>query len=302
MEQSIFINHNREKQFGSLYFSSCGLSQTCPLHICAPDTTPDYILHIIYAGKGCYCTQNQKYLLQPGDAFLIRPNEYSYYFSDKTDPWLYGWLSFGGSDVDEVFKTVFQEGNHCIHVSQTVFYYELILKCLKCSNDSLTFRIQLKQLSYSFLHTFLTEIPDELAPSSSQISTPTANVIEYIRGHLHENLKINDIARNLCFNRSHLSRDFKKNIGMNISEWITAVRINEAATLLATTQYSVEKIAETVGYSHTELLNKAFRKLMFETPTQYRNRTHSFTIRQNTVYQLKELLSNQKVIPEAKRP
>ena len=51
---------------------------------------------------------------------------------------------------------------------------------------------------------------------------------------------------------------------------IARIRLQQAATLLKTTQLRVEDVSEAVGYKNPETLIRAFRRAYGKTPSQYR--------------------------------
>ena len=53
-------------------------------------------------------------------------------------------------------------------------------------------------------------------------------VSNYIQQHLSEPIKTENIAKALYMGRSRLSTNFKKETGINISDYITQIKIDEA--------------------------------------------------------------------------
>jgi AraC-like DNA-binding protein len=73
----------------------------------------------------------------------------------------------------------------------------------------------------------------EKEPLPSNESKTTAGVIEYINEHLTEELSTSKIADALFMDKSYLCREFKKNTGATISQYITKKRICKAVGLMA---------------------------------------------------------------------
>ena len=74
----------------------------------------------------------------------------------------------------------------------------------------------------------------------------------------------------LNVNPAYFSTLFKKKTGSSFIQYLTAFRMKKAIELLRTTDYSVEKIAEEVGYSNPNYFVKVFKKQMGKTISDFR--------------------------------
>lgn len=98
------------------------------------------------------------------------------------------------------------------------------------------------------------------------------SVLNYIRQHYaHNELCLNDIADHVNISPSHLSVLYKKNTGQNISDTITAVRIEAACQLLLNTGFSLKEISEKTGYTNQYYFSSCFKKKIGSSPSEYRN-------------------------------
>lgn len=87
------------------------------------------------------------------------------------------------------------------------------------------------------------------------------------------NLTIDKIAKKLNTNRTYLSEAINTHYKENYSSWINEIRINASLKLLASPeydQYSIEGIANMVGYSAISSFNASFKKITGLTPTQFK--------------------------------
>jgi transcriptional regulator GlxA family with amidase domain len=67
-------------------------------------------------------------------------------------------------------------------------------------------------------------------------------------------------------------RRFRKAAGMTPLEYVHAIRLEEAKTLLETTDETLDKLAERVGYVDATFFSRLFRRSVGLTPAQYRRR------------------------------
>lgn len=63
---------------------------------------------------------------------------------------------------------------------------------------------------------------------------------------------------------------FKKEIGMNISEYVLQERVNMAKEMLTKTDLTVGSIAASVGYNNFSHFSKMFKKATEINPKDYR--------------------------------
>jgi YesN/AraC family two-component response regulator len=68
----------------------------------------------------------------------------------------------------------------------------------------------------------------------------------------------------------YISQLFKEVTDTNISDYLEMVRINEASELLKTNAYTVDEIAERVGYNSAHSFRRAFKRVMGVAPSSYR--------------------------------
>jgi two-component system response regulator YesN len=65
---------------------------------------------------------------------------------------------------------------------------------------------------------------------------------------------------------------FKQETGLTPLEWLTKIRIEEAATQLLNTRASVTNIASALGFSSSQYFSMVFKKHKGCTPQQWRTR------------------------------
>ncbi|WP_325176708.1 AraC family transcriptional regulator [Paenibacillus alkalitolerans] len=98
----------------------------------------------------------------------------------------------------------------------------------------------------------------------------TKQAMDYINVHYHEDIHLKPIAEHLCVNPSYLSREFKRNTGFTVMEFISFKRIWKAKELLLHTDTRVTEIAFQVGYNNVTHFHWTFKKLIGVSPNKYR--------------------------------
>lgn len=99
--------------------------------------------------------------------------------------------------------------------------------------------------------------------------------VEYIESHFKDDLLLSDVSKQACVNSAYLSRQFKKEVGMTFSEYLTEVRMKRAKTLLETTDLRISEIACEVGVGNVSYFSTLFRKQYHCSPKDIRHRSSS---------------------------
>ncbi len=95
---------------------------------------------------------------------------------------------------------------------------------------------------------------------------------EYIMTHLNEKLSLSDLADFVSCSATYLARQFRKEQGMSVGEFIRSKKIDEAKYLLANTQESLAEISLKLGFEDMGYFTRVFRKTTGNPPSVYRNR------------------------------
>lgn len=88
--------------------------------------------------------------------------------------------------------------------------------------------------------------------------------------YANHNLSIDSIAESVNMSPVYLGRLFKKLTSKSIADYINEVRLEKARYLLATTDYSINEIAEKTGFIKNTYFYTYFKKMHGITPNEYR--------------------------------
>ena len=92
----------------------------------------------------------------------------------------------------------------------------------------------------------------------------------YIREHSSDpGLSLGDIAGYNGVSKNHLSFEFARETGENISDFLTRTRIREAEKLIFETSLKMYEIAEKTGYQNVETFTRAFKRVTGKSPSRF---------------------------------
>lgn len=103
------------------------------------------------------------------------------------------------------------------------------------------------------------------------MSKPVTACIDYIYAHIKERITIESLAAYTSLSASYLSRIFKKETGISVSDYIREKKIEKAQHLLRFCDYSLIEIANYLSFSSQSHFIQLFRNFTGITPKKYRD-------------------------------
>jgi YesN/AraC family two-component response regulator len=95
---------------------------------------------------------------------------------------------------------------------------------------------------------------------------------EFIRQHLSEDISLGQVAKAVNTSTFYFCKMFKKFTGINFTDYVSRVRIEDAKNLLLNPNLRVSEIAYEVGFQSLTHFNRVFKKVVGQSPTEYRAR------------------------------
>jgi AraC family transcriptional regulator len=115
--------------------------------------------------------------------------------------------------------------------------------------------------------------PPRLSSYTDGLSKPKLQQItEYINEHLHEDVKLIELAAIAQISPYHFLRLFKQSMGLTPHQYILQRRIHKAKYLLQESELSIADIAFRVGFCDQSHFTRCFKRLLGMTPKQFLSR------------------------------
>jgi len=129
--------------------------------------------------------------------------------------------------------------------------------------------------SYSDMRDWLFRLCDELFAANRMLlgrgTSIVGMAVDYIAEHYREGITLRRVAENCHVNTSYLGQIFRKETGSAFTDYVNALRIQEARRLLADPTLKVYEVAERVGFTDYHYFLKIFKKVTGKSPTDVRN-------------------------------
>ena len=110
--------------------------------------------------------------------------------------------------------------------------------------------------------------------SSPTISTYLQKEMEhaqqYFQEHYNEDIQIKDYAKARSMSVSWFLRNFKEFVGKPPAQYLLTLRMNNAVSLLETTDYNVTEISAIIGYDNPLYFSRLFKRHKGVSPSEYR--------------------------------
>ncbi len=167
------------------------------------------------------------------------------------------------------------------------FYGTATLAARYCIQKGMSHHHALDLVSYYNQKLDLLETEDEIAALHAEMcmlmcqemkeilkhknhSKSIRQCLDYIYTHLRERVTIAEIGEYVQLSESHLSKKFKREMGVSLSEYILQQKIERAKNLLRYSELSIVEIGENFSFSSQSHFTRIFKMQTGVTPHKYR--------------------------------
>jgi AraC family transcriptional regulator len=113
-------------------------------------------------------------------------------------------------------------------------------------------------------------LPIAKTQANSEYAQRINRVIDYIRGNLDRQVKLEELAKVACFSEFHFHRIFGAVSGETLNNFTHRLRLEKAARLLRYSDRNLTDIALDCGFSSSATFSRAFRSGYDTSPSQFR--------------------------------
>ena len=223
-----------------------------------------YNLWICLEGSAEMSCDGVTYAIKPWTAFLLPPSMAIYGTSDGGffQNFSAHWLPIGDSEF-ELGSSGLGVQLRDIEVVKPLINYLLRLPVYQ---DALGTQ-QLKQFVIALLGVFWRECH---APRVGVFDARIYQQIERLRSGQDLFISVDALADELKISRMHYSRCFTQLTQVAPNRFLINLRVERACVLLRQTDWTIEMIASTIGYSDAYFFSRQFRSVQGVSPGQYR--------------------------------
>lgn len=270
-----------DKTFVDCSMFQSGWERCAPLHSFGPATRNHYLFHYIINGQGTLVAADSKgfdytYHLRTGQGFLISPKQRTHYFADEHNPWEYTWLEFDGLKAQEFLTLAGLSVDDPVYISNVPNMQRTVRdELLYIAHHGEESSLNLIGHMYLFL--------DALQKSSNRRKATVEGklrdfyvreAINFVENNYFNDISVEDIARFCNLNRSYFGKLFREVAGTTPQEFLIRYRMTKACEFLETSNDSIGKISQMVGYPSQLHFSRSFKKTLGVSPREWRK--HNF--------------------------
>jgi len=97
---------------------------------------------------------------------------------------------------------------------------------------------------------------------------------QYIQENQTEDLSLGQVAKAINTSTFYFCKMFKKVTGINFTDYLSRIRIEKAKNLLLNPNLRISEIAYAVGFQSLTHFNRVFKKILGQSPTDYRTQAN----------------------------
>jgi len=229
----------------------------------------EYQIIYITQGSGELYTNDTRYTIRPGTAFIIFPGIFHAYKPVFEVGWTEYWVGFKGPYI----KTLQQEGfispeQPCFSVglqNSLLNLYDQILEEIRSQKPF----FQLKASSYTLalLAEILSYEKQNLQYCHSEQIVEKAKFI--MEEHVYGEIDMHSVCRTIGVSTSHLNDVFKSYTGMTPYQYFISIKIHKAKELLEKGDESIKEIAFRLGFTDQYYFSRLFKKKTGISPSHW---------------------------------
>ena len=232
----------------------------------------------ISSGYGIVVVDNQHYTARPGRLFVFPPFRLHKVQVDHSDknPYHRTTMHIAQSVVESALSTFprhqarfasLAASNLPAQIYDLSTHAAFIERILERLEDN----AQTEACEVAFLvMQLMTCLPEQPQPYPPRQQTVASRIMSWVEAHYASKFSLDRLAHDLGLSRSYTSRIFRQQTGGSIHEYLLTRRIKSSCDLLRYSDEPVDAIALAVGFSEVTYFITCFKKMMRQTPLQYR--------------------------------
>ena len=267
---------SQEDKSSSLVINSCRffrLVNKKKLITHLPADCTDFHLYYVAAGQIHFLCEGKEYIVSADHMVLLQPNHqqqiYEYFVKETSEVY---WVQFNGINVKYILEHFDMPLDKIAFYCGYSIYYSRIFSTM--INELQLANKGFQELVDMLLRQIFLLVQRHGEKHATSTSTSICKEIDYacyfFNKHYNENINIEDFAKSIGMSVSWFLKNFKQATAMTPMQYILNIRMNNAAGLLETTDYSVAEISDIIGYDNPLYFSRIFSKQKGISPSEYR--------------------------------
>jgi len=234
------------------------------------------ILILCIEGEGVIEIDSKQFRLLSNQFIIIPANTTHCYFADLVNPWSIYWLHFNGHDR-ALFSDLYRTKDDSSITLTPVMVHSIVSQF----ND--LYQILIRGYSNHLmihLSSKLRHLLTSLSLDEGQVNGKRLINYNYIdicihemKENIHQQLTLDHLAKKVALSKNYLVFLFHEKTGYSPVNYFIHLKIQLACHYLDTSDLSIKEISQKVGYQDAYYFSRIFKKIMQQSPKQYRELT-----------------------------
>lgn len=130
------------------------------------------------------------------------------------------------------------------------------------------FRSRLLEILIRIMRNIMEE-ENDFAQEKSQQSSSVLLAIQYLKSNYGEKAVLKEFCREQHYSLPYISRRFKQETGLTVSDYLQRIRVEKSCELLAGSDLRISEVAHLVGYEDVKFFDQLFRRHLHMSPRDY---------------------------------
>ena len=255
------------------YVQEAGSLKAKAPHVSHRSYLDSFLFILAESGSGTITVRSQDYELSSGDCAFIDCSE-PYTHSTAENPWSLRWIHLNGPTMRAVYQKYLERSGSVMFSPSEHSIYTNLMDQLSASvlSDSYVRDMEIHQILSSLLTQIMKDCWNpESVHKNTESDSGIVQLRTYLSEHYREKISLDELSSRFFLSKFYLTKLFKEQYGITISDYILDQRIHHAKELLRFSDHSLEEIASECGFYDLPYFSRKFKKAEGISPSAYRS-------------------------------
>lgn len=268
-DAEIRVDRPYPRDLGAITYIGVVLRQTWTVK---PHYHEHYELCYVDEGSGWFQQNGRLYETQARDVFLSRPGECHYGAATSTTPFRLYYIGFQLTELHELGRALTALGPCRVVPEQSGELRRLFDALLQETREQGLFAKSMTEgLFMQLLAVSLRNFALDTGVSPPPLVQPAVQrALDHIHAEIGVHHTLDQIAQTAHLSRAHLTRTFRRGLGVSVQQYIRQLSLDRACYLLRETDEPIAWVAEQLHFSSIHAFSMFFKRQVGQSPHIYR--------------------------------
>ena len=230
------------------------------------------LIQCTLSGRGRLRFQDRDMFVEPGQAMLLCLPHKLRYWIEEGERWEFFYVMLSGVEAVRSMRETIERSGPVVTFGENSMALELVAEaCATALEGKIKSPYHSSELAWAIVMGLQSESAGEPIPSAPSVPAFIQEVEKFCQLNLARPIGVDDMAHVAKMSRFHFSRQFEKVRGISPGRYLASLRLEEAMRLIASSQFTVKRVAEQCGFGDANYFCKVFRRSFGVSPGTYRS-------------------------------